>query len=50
VVKAQHLSSVKVAAVHCPDHPFLQCVTGGAAPFGPALIEMFMKKVESIEL
>merc|ERR1712012_455236 len=33
VVKAQHLSSVKV-------------VTGGAAPFGPALIEMFMKKVE----
>merc|ERR1719178_197795 len=33
VVKAQHLASVKV-------------VTGGAAPFGPALIEMFMKKVE----
>lgn len=32
VVKAQHLTSVKV-------------VTGGAAPFGPALIEMFMKKV-----
>jgi len=32
VVKAQHLASVKV-------------VTGGAAPFGPALIEMFMKKV-----
>ena len=33
VVKSQYLSSVKV-------------VTGGAAPFGPALIEMFMKKVE----
>lgn len=32
VVKATHLSSVKV-------------VTGGAAPFGPALIEKFMEKV-----
>lgn len=37
VIKAQHLASVKV-------------VTGGAAPFGPALIEMFMAKVHPNEI